>query len=192
LLVAASSACLAQPQFNWNPKWTAPVKAGNNNAQGMAYDPVHNVTVVFDTQGLTWEWSATARVFTQQFPAHIPTVRTGESMAWDPVNQQILMYGGYSGSAALNDTWLYNAGIHDWAMLAPSTTPTGATGGNANVTGRTDYGMVTDTGTNQVVIFRRMERLDRRHESLRPQRHVGVERKYLGGVGGRERSFGAV
>jgi hypothetical protein len=116
----------------------------------VAYDPVHNVTVVFDSKGLTWEWSASAKTFTQRFPAHLPSVRTGESMAWDPVNQAIVMYGGLSGGNALNDTWLYSVATHDWSLLAPATTPVTTatlttTGGASSVTGRTDFGMVWDS-----------------------------------------------
>jgi hypothetical protein len=158
LLSASSVVCLAQT-FNWNLKNSGPVKANTLTLQGMAYDPVDHLTVVFDTAGLTWEGtltisgSAETMQWQQVYPKHIPAVRTGESMAWDPVNQQVLMYGGYSGSTALNDTWLYSHANLDWSMLAPANTPTGNTGGNSNVTGRTDYGMVTDTALNEVVIF---------------------------------------
>jgi hypothetical protein len=42
-------------------------------------------------------------------------------MAYDPVHQQVVLFGGNAGTKILNDTWLWNG--RDWLAAPAQTTP---------------------------------------------------------------------
>lgn len=74
-----------------------------------------------------WEWDGTAW---EQLDASAPWSRREGAIAYDPVNQGMLIFGGrYTGSgscpdsanALCNDTWLWNG--FEWRELSPATVP---------------------------------------------------------------------
>ncbi|MDP3502666.1 MAG: kelch repeat-containing protein [Myxococcales bacterium] len=101
----------------------------------MAYDPVRQRVVLFggfpDTTttrlGDTWEWDGTT--WTQRTPATSPTARSGHRMAWDPLRNVVVLFGGrVDGTTATSyqsDTWTWNGTT--WT-LAASTGPTAREG----------------------------------------------------------------
>ena len=54
-------------------------------------------------------------------PAHKPSARVNMVMAYDPVGQNIVMFGGFDGTSYLNDTWIFNG--TDWVQLSPANAP---------------------------------------------------------------------
>ncbi|MCI4354738.1 MAG: PKD domain-containing protein, partial [Thermoplasmata archaeon] len=53
-----------------------------------------------------------------------PAARSyGRSLAYDPVDGYLVMFGGYSYGGYLQDTWTFHNGV--WTQLHPKTSPTG-------------------------------------------------------------------
>jgi len=72
-----------------------------------------------------------------------PGYREGESMAYDPVIGQVLMFGGYTGTRYAGDTWLFS---HDnWTDITP-TLPTAPSP-------RQRAGLVFDTADQVMLLF---------------------------------------
>ena len=79
----------------------------------MAYDAARKRVVLFGGYGAfwlannglgadTWEWDGS--VWRQRFPIASPPARSAHAMAYDPVRQRVVLFGGRA-SAYLNDTW---------------------------------------------------------------------------------------
>lgn len=77
----------------------------------------------------------------QQAPATSPAGRYGEAMAYDEAHHQVVLFGGSTGSAYFNDTWLWNG--MTWTQAAPSASPTP----------RSFAQMAYDEATGTVVLF---------------------------------------
>ncbi len=115
----------------------------------MAYDPLDGYVVLFGgipdgscstTLGDTWTFSGGQ--WTQLSPTTSPTARFFPGMAWDPSDNEMILFGGtdclgnYYG-----DTWSFVGG--QWTQLFPTTSPSTRFG----------PGMETDTNDNQVLLF---------------------------------------
>ena len=74
----------------------------------MAYDAARQRVVLFGGIGSTgylgdtWEWDGTT--WAQKFPANTPSAKLIYSMTYDPILGEVLMFGGFSGSAYLDQT----------------------------------------------------------------------------------------
>lgn len=67
----------------------------------------------------TYEWDG---ISWRQIPTAVsPPVRDGGSIAFDPWNKAVVLFGGSSGATVLTDTWLWN-GV-SWRQLVTPTTP---------------------------------------------------------------------
>ena len=60
-------------------------------------------------------------VWEQKSPAHTPSARYGHGLAYDSSRSLTVLFGGYNGTAALNDTWEWNG--TDWTQRSPATSP---------------------------------------------------------------------
>lgn len=74
----------------------------------------------------TWAWTGVR--WAQRYPAHSPSARNAQVMAYDSARGRIVMFGGreHLGLATgevrdLGDTWIYANG--DWTELHPPVTP---------------------------------------------------------------------
>lgn len=67
----------------------------------------------------TWEYDGSQ--WTQRYPTTTPAGRCGQSMAFDPSRNKVVMFGGTSNNGLYNDTWEYD-GV-DWRLLQPATRP---------------------------------------------------------------------
>src|SRR4051812_24542884 len=94
----------------------------------MVYDALHQQVVLFggalDTQnhiyvGDTWVWDGTT--WTQKFPATSPPARELHAMAYDSVNQQVVLFGGLDNLGYRNDTWVWDGTT--WTKKNPATSP---------------------------------------------------------------------
>jgi Galactose oxidase, central domain len=118
---------------NWTPITTStgPVGCSGSN---LAYDSADGYVVYFGgayvgyssyacpSAGQTWTYRSGA--WTQLTPSVAPSVRTGASMADDPGDGYVVLYGGQSSSCnyLCNDTWEFLGGV--WTKLAPPVSPT--------------------------------------------------------------------
>jgi hypothetical protein len=111
---------------------TSPTDRVLLGGNGLAYDPIRHVTVLFG--GLTapeevsreiWEWDGTN--WTERFPATEPRRRYQHGIAYDPRLGGIVMHGGYrindEEEQFLSDTWLWDG--TDWSRLRPGESPAG-------------------------------------------------------------------
>lgn len=71
----------------------------------------------------------------------IPLGRTGPGMAYDPVRQEVVMFGGYNSGLGLDDTWVWRGA--NWIRLLPANSPPS----------RWSHRMVWDAARNEVVLF---------------------------------------
>jgi hypothetical protein len=68
----------------------------------------------------TWLWSKGN--WTQLNPAHDPGAIQDYAMAYDPLDKEAILYGGYNGNPLSNATWTFNG--TDWTSLpTPSSMP---------------------------------------------------------------------
>lgn len=131
---------LAMAQSTWNLKFTSPPP--NTSLQSMGYDQVHNQVVLLDAKGNTWTWpgAGAQSEWTEMYPTASPAARTAGSMAWDGVNNKLLLFGGNNGGGT-NDTWEWNGTT--WTLMAPANSPLPRYGA----------GMAWDPVHNKVILF---------------------------------------
>ncbi|HEX4006090.1 MAG TPA: kelch repeat-containing protein [Acidobacteriaceae bacterium] len=144
----------------WNgTTWTQPTLAASPSARqysGMAYDAAQGEVVLFGGQGQnpypmfndTWTWNGST--WTQLTPASSPLNRYGFSMAYDPAQGQVVLFGGKAYFPSeyyiidVNDTWTWDGTT--WTQAVPW----GATG---SPTARTGGSMAYDAALGQAVLF---------------------------------------
>ena len=85
--------------------------------------------------------SANAANWKKIAAANSPSPRLAPMMAYDPVSQKIVLFGGVSNAGYLNDTWTFD-GIN-WTQVQPAAVPPGRTSGN----------MTYDRVTRKLVLF---------------------------------------
>lgn len=56
----------------------------------------------------TWEWNGSNSTWTRLTPATSPDPRENGHMAWDPVNGEMVLFGGYNGGYYQADVWIWN------------------------------------------------------------------------------------
>ncbi len=104
--------------------------------QSMVYDETHSQVVMFgggpgsdnNDDGLqdTWTWDGTN--WTPQTPAAQPSTRYGAAFGYDPIHQQVVLFGGGNdqggGGATMTygDTWLWDG--HNWTQPPLTNQPT--------------------------------------------------------------------
>jgi hypothetical protein len=99
----------------------------NRELHAMAFDAASGQVVMFGGVGSTasaplgdtWVWNGTT--WKQIVTAHKPPARFLHTMAYDPINQRVVMFGGNGGVKILNDTWLWNG--NDWLPAPAQATP---------------------------------------------------------------------
>ena len=108
------------------------------------YDPVRGRLVVF-TGGELWELSLGNAPSWKQRPG-LTTVRFHSSLAYDPLMDRALAFGGYNSAInATQDVWQFPLGTFTLpTLLAPQGTPPLA---------RTSHSAVFDPLTNQMIVF---------------------------------------
>jgi hypothetical protein len=126
------------------PPMSPSARAWNTNA--MTYDAKLGKVVMFGGDDNfvfndeTWEWDGVSKTWTQQFPAHSPSPRSG-TIAYDGTTNQVILFGGNTNGVAYGDTWTYD-GV-DWVQHQPATSPQA----------RTDNALAFDPAVKSVVLF---------------------------------------
>jgi hypothetical protein len=113
----------------------------------MAFDSARCVAVLFggadnfgNYLGDTWEWSGNTNTWEQREPAASPPTRASASMAYDPVRQKMVMWGGWNGGRDVL-TWEYDGST--WRSFSPPNHPMG----------RDKHVMVYDAQLDKLVLF---------------------------------------
>lgn len=123
------------------------VSPSERTHSAMAYDPVRQRTVMFHGfHGApqtffadTWEWNGATW---QEIPTPVhPNGRAGHAMAFDPVGQRVILFGGWDGSSSLDDTWAWDG--QSWTQLTSPASPSG----------RRDLQMTSAIGSTGLLLF---------------------------------------
>ena len=79
-------------------------------------------TYIYDFETSTW---------TELHPSNQPSRRSDASIAYDPVNDVVVLYSGYlQNDTHTQDTWLYSFTDENWIRQHPTNTPHGQYGHN--------------------------------------------------------------
>ena len=116
----------------------------------MAFDPLSNSTLLFGgtVPGLGYAvvndtWQLTNGQWAQLSPGISPPARSGAAMVYDAAHNNIVLFGGTTGSSDLNDTWIWDGST--WTATMPPASPPGR---------RFDsQGMAYDPNMQAVVMF---------------------------------------
>jgi hypothetical protein len=108
-------------------------------------------SLVYFTGGLTAAYDPVARRWTNLAPAHSPPPVLGGSLAYDPLHDEIVLFGGGHVAEPGPDgtlvgytgTWIYSVQTHDWRELPRGQQPPP----------RMNTRVVTDTRNNVLVVF---------------------------------------
>jgi hypothetical protein len=101
----------------------------------MTYDSVNQKCILFGGQigdngvNRTWIYDALLNTWTRHYPDDAPVGRINTGLAFDPVNNVTILFGGYVMDDGLrDDTWTYSYVSNDWTDMEggsePTTTPT--------------------------------------------------------------------
>jgi hypothetical protein len=114
--------------FAQEPTWTQEFPAQSPSCSGggpMAYDSARQQGVLFTgcgtTVGETWIWDG--NTWTQKFPATSPPARISgtNTIVYDSVRSEVVLFGGATGSTELNDTWVWDG--TNWTQKFPTSSP---------------------------------------------------------------------
>jgi hypothetical protein len=117
--------------WQWDgSNWTQLFPSQNPPAltnHALVYDNARNEILLFGGQvnspgsafGETWVWDGTN--WQKRFPANSPPPRYVHAMAYDPIRQEVVLFGGVNGTTIYSDTWVWN-GIN-WSEKSPSVPP---------------------------------------------------------------------
>lgn len=128
----------------------APTEGAGLFSGAMAYDPHTQQLIEFGgaTFGCflgcivagTRDWDG--NTWTQLSPDDSPPALEWASMAYDPDTQDLVLFGGITGSGTLsNETWTWDG--QNWTEQTPMLSPSG----------RAEASMAFDANTNQLVLF---------------------------------------
>jgi hypothetical protein len=132
-----SSGTLSAELWAWNGNTWSLRDAGTGPVgrfePALAFDVGRLVTVLFggfarqgtamQPLGDTWEWDGSA--WLRRTPSTSPSPRAGAAIAYDPLRQRTVLFGGRSGFTAshqLDDTWEWD-GLA-WQRMTPTVSPT--------------------------------------------------------------------
>ncbi|OXM84500.1 cadherin-like beta sandwich domain-containing protein [Paenibacillus rigui] len=121
--------------YTWQ-KITTNLSPDARQGAAMAHDEKAGYVVMFGGQGNsglfdeTWLWDGSEKTWQElQSLSPKPSKRKGAAMAYDPVSQKVLLFGGEGQSGVLNDTWLWDGVNAKWEQVTGLSASPAARGG---------------------------------------------------------------
>ncbi len=121
----------------------------------MVYDSANNRVILFGG-GLigedhyylhfneTWAYSIEENAWRLLEIDKAPSPRSAHVMAYDPIRQQIILYGGLTtDKSRLSDTWVFDCTDDEWTKISPEGDPRG----------RSDAAMIYDAANSVFVLY---------------------------------------
>ncbi|MFW9995472.1 MAG: Kelch repeat-containing protein [Candidatus Odinarchaeota archaeon] len=114
---------------------------------GMVYDESNQQVVLFGGSAAndgrssladTWVFNCTSDTWLELNPTTRPSARSDHSMVYDSVNQQVILFGGWS-----DETWIFDPQSNQWTEVTSANHPSS----------RQSAGMYFDPVNQQVVLF---------------------------------------
>lgn len=93
--------------------------------------------------GETWAYDVDANEWIRMDIAMRPSARNGHDMAYDAESDRIVLFGGFDGTVALGDMWVYDLNTNTWENMRPAAGPPG----------RRLHAMAYDAQSDLVVMF---------------------------------------
>jgi len=101
---------------------------------GMVYDESVNKVILFGGGyqdgtsytycGDTWIYDPLANLWIEIFPQQQPTARHSHSMAYDPIAEKIILFGGIDITDNwIDDTWIFDSRTQVWTQIFPDNHP---------------------------------------------------------------------
>ena len=95
----------------------------------LAYDASSHKVILFGGAGSsgylndTWAYDYTSNTWTNRNPANPPSARCFHALDYDAFCKKAILFGGFSTSGNLNDTWAYDYDSNTWTNRNPSNPP---------------------------------------------------------------------
>lgn len=135
----------------FHPLSAPPVRAD----AAFVYDSNDGICYLFggwtqDSNGTTvryddmWSFSLANDRWTELFPSVSPSPRSDSAVAFDPADNEIVLVGGFSGTAYLGDEWTYLPTSDTWTPLVPA---------GPSPSPRADGRMVYDPANQTMILF---------------------------------------
>lgn len=118
----------------------------------MVYDSVGSQIILFggslQSKGLTlygdtWSLKVNEASWTKLTIYGSPTPRFDPGFAYDSDTRKIVLFGGYTASGRVKDTWVYDVAANSWSSVSPPTGPSE----------RSDSPMTYDSVNKKVILF---------------------------------------
>jgi N-acetylneuraminic acid mutarotase len=95
--------------------------------------------------GDTWLYDPVTNAWTELRPVgDVPPARMDHALVYDAAHRRVLLFGGWSGVTAFNDTWAYDPSSNTWTDLDPAGDVPPA---------RDSHALVYDSDTGLVFLF---------------------------------------
>ncbi|HEY7419027.1 MAG TPA: kelch repeat-containing protein [Ktedonobacteraceae bacterium] len=113
-----------------------------HKAGSMAYDAVHQVSLLFGGGGNNDTWIWNGKSWRELTPVQSPPARMNASMVYNTAQKHIVLFGGMNNSGQLlNDTWIWDGS--NWSQVYTANAPTARSGAS----------MAYDDIRQQVILF---------------------------------------
>lgn len=117
---------------------------------GMVYDSSNQRIILFGGGGAgtnmwddTWSYDYSSNTWSHFNPTTSPTARHSHVMVYDSSNNVIILFGGWTGSAPDDDTWIYDCATNSWTEVFPEESPPP----------RMSHNMVYDSANERVILW---------------------------------------
>jgi len=128
---------------------TPSIQPSARERHSMAYDSINGKVILFGGNFAggyddeTWAYDLDTNTWTNMTPpTPKPSARGYHSMAYDSINDKVILFGGYDGGSN-DETWAYDLGTNTWTNMTPSTQPSA----------RLDTSMAYDSINGKVILF---------------------------------------
>jgi len=98
---------------------------------------------VYEYSNETWAYDFNTNEWRNATPPIGPSARRDPAMAYDSESDRVVLFGGYTPSENLDDTWTYDVDTNTWTEMAPQQRPSARSG----------HAVAYDAESDRVILF---------------------------------------